>query len=149
MSSHSFLGASCSLLFPGRDPGWRSRFVISYGYYLGDQAEHGLVWASCLTLQRGVARPHLASRYGLTGTLAVLSSCCSFTLHAQSRHPDGSWISLVPFGPSPLSKDMRWEKPMITLSVHDTLIQSTATRGQKPVGSILCAQIPRSLGSPD
>lgn len=57
MSSYSFLGASCSLLSSGWDPRWGSRLVISYGYYLGDQAERGLVWPSVSATRRGASSP--------------------------------------------------------------------------------------------
>lgn len=102
-----------------------------------------------LSLQHGVAHPHLASRYGFTIVLAVLEGGCYVTLHTQNRHVDGSRMSLIPFGPSPLPEDMGWEKPMIiTLLVYHPNAND-AEQGTKPVGSILCAQIPRSFGPPD
>lgn len=57
MSSHSLLGASCSFSSPRWGIDWGQRFVISHGYYLGDQVDRGDCQGSLLllSLQRGVA----------------------------------------------------------------------------------------------
>lgn len=100
-----------------------------------------------LALQRGVAHPHLATRDGLTVAPAVLKCCWCLTLHTQNRHLDGSRMSLVPFGPSPLPEDMGWKKPMITLLIYYSHTQD-AEQGTKP-SDLFSAQIPRSFGPPD